>query len=161
MGDLSIANVSIIGLTALGIGVLGLVVALTSLLSLMKARRTYKKLTAGNKQANIEQLLMEIRDRYDGIMAEQIIQRKTMEQIQEQLKTMKSRVGIHRYNAFESEGNDLSFSIAMLDEEANGVVLTGIHSREQTYLYAKPIDKGQSKYHLSPEEKETITRTLR
>ncbi|MNC64127.1 hypothetical protein D3C75_1143020 [compost metagenome] len=72
------------------------------------------------------------------------------------MRTMKSNVSIKRYNAFSQQGSDLSFSMAILDDEQDGVVLTGIHSREESYLYAKPVDKGQSSYTLSPEEKEVI-----
>jgi hypothetical protein len=75
------------------------------------------------------------------------------------LKKMKSKVGIHRYNAFSDTGSDLSFSVAILDEYQDGVLLTGIHNREQTYIYAKPIQRGQSQYTLSPEEKEAIIQT--
>jgi hypothetical protein len=72
---------------------------------------------------------------------------------------MKSRLGVQRYNAFSQEGgSDLSFSIVILDEEQDGVVLTGIHGREQTFIYAKPVEKGQSSYSLSPEEKVLIDR---
>jgi hypothetical protein len=73
---------------------------------------------------------------------------------------MKSKVAISRYNAFDKQGSDLSFTVALMDEEANGVLLTGIHSREQTYVYAKPVEGGKSTYNLSPEEKDTLNRTL-
>ncbi|MEW9107481.1 DUF4446 family protein, partial [Paenibacillus sp.] len=71
-------------------------------------------------------------------------------------KKMKSHVGIQRYNAFAERGSDLSFSIAWLNEEQDGVVITSIHGREHSYVYAKPVEKGQSTYSLSPEEKKAI-----
>ncbi|MNG10134.1 hypothetical protein D3C84_935860 [compost metagenome] len=81
--------------------------------------------------------------------------------IQQAMTKMTSKLGIRRYNAFNDGGSDLSFSMALLNEEQDGVIITGIHSREQMYVYAKPIAKGQSSYTLSPEEKETITQTLK
>ncbi|MDU4472647.1 MAG: DUF4446 family protein [Clostridium perfringens] len=49
-------------------------------------------------------------------------------------------------------GSDLSFSVALLDGENNGVILTGIYGRDYSTTYAKPIDKGISRYDLSEEE---------
>ncbi|MNC83530.1 hypothetical protein D3C75_1375330 [compost metagenome] len=46
--------------------------------------------------------------------------------------------------------------MAILNDYRDGVVLTGIHSREQTFMYAKPLTKGESTYALSPEEKKVI-----
>lgn len=79
-----------------------------------------------------------------------------IEQSKIALKKMKSRIGIQRYNAFAECGSDLSFSIAWLNEEQDGIVLTNIHGRDHSYVYAKPIENGQSTYSLSPEEKKAI-----
>ena len=43
--------------------------------------------------------------------------------------------------------------LAILSEQEEGIVLTGLHNRESSYVYAKPLKDGQSKYPLSPEEK--------
>ena len=56
------------------------------------------------------------------------------------------------YKAFEDIGSDLSFSIAMLDENNDGLILTGIFGREESTTYVKPVDKGISRYDLSEEE---------
>jgi hypothetical protein len=66
------------------------------------------------------------------------------------------KVGIIRYNAFENMGSDLSFSIALLDNNDNGLTITGIYSRESSSTYAKPIVAGKSKYALSAEEIQAI-----
>ena len=70
------------------------------------------------------------------------------------------KVGIVRYNAFKDTGSDLSFALALLDEENDGVVLNGIYSREMSNIYAKPIQKGKSTYTLSEEEKEAIQKVI-
>ena len=70
------------------------------------------------------------------------------------------KVGILRYNAYKDTGSDLSFTLAMLDENNNGVVLNGIYSRETSNIYAKPVEKGKSTYILSEEEQEAIRRAI-
>ena len=65
-----------------------------------------------------------------------------------------------RYSAFKDTGSDLSFAVAMLDENNDGVVFNGIYSREMSNIYAKPVKKGVSEYTLSEEEKEAIRRAI-
>lgn len=74
-------------------------------------------------------------------------------------KTIK-KVGIVRYNAFKDTGSDLSFTLALLNEHNDGVVLNGIYSREMSNIYAKPIKDGKSKYTLSEQEEEAINKAI-
>ena len=70
------------------------------------------------------------------------------------------KIGIVRYNAFKDVGSDLSFTLAILDDYNNGVVLNGIYARDSSNIYAKPIEKGPSKYILSEEEKEAVNKAI-
>lgn len=70
------------------------------------------------------------------------------------------KVGIVRYSAFQDTGSDLSFTLALLDEKNNGVVLNGIYSREMSNIYAKPVEGGKSSYTLSVEEQQAINNAL-
>ena len=65
-----------------------------------------------------------------------------------------------RYDAFEDVGGRLSFSCALLDDQGNGVVLTSINGRQETRVYAKPVNLGTSSHNLSLEEEESIRRAL-
>ena len=69
-------------------------------------------------------------------------------------------MGLVRYDAFEDVGGRLSFSCALLDDQASGVVMTSINGRHDTRVYAKPILDGQSSYDLSVEEEEAIRQAL-
>ncbi len=70
------------------------------------------------------------------------------------------RVSLVRYDAFEDVGGRLSFSCALLDDRGAGVVLTSINGRQETRVYAKPIEDGRSTYNLSLEEEEAIRQAL-
>ena len=72
------------------------------------------------------------------------------------LTTCIQKVGIVRYNAFKDVGSDLSFAIALLDKNNNGVVLNGIYGSESSNIYAKPIKNKKSSYPLSEEEEYAI-----
>lgn len=66
------------------------------------------------------------------------------------------KIGLVRYNAFKDVGSDLSFAIALLDRNDNGVILNGLYGSESSNIFAKPIKGGVSKYQLSEEEKEAL-----
>lgn len=71
-----------------------------------------------------------------------------------------SKVGIVRYSAFRDTGSDLSFTLALLNTNNDGIVLNGIYSREMSNIYAKPIKNGESTYTLSNEEKQAINSAI-
>jgi hypothetical protein len=70
------------------------------------------------------------------------------------------KVGTVRFCAFPDMGSDLSFAIALLDANDNGVVLSSLYGRNESRTYAKPIQGGKSTYQLSEEEREAIARAV-
>lgn len=71
-------------------------------------------------------------------------------------RTMFSRVGLVRYNPFEETGGNQSFALALLDAEGDGWVLSSLHARSGTRVYAKAIAAGRSDTALSEEESAAI-----
>lgn len=65
-------------------------------------------------------------------------------------------LGVVRYNPFHDTGGDQSFAIALVDGHGNGVVLSSLHARDATRVYAKPLQKWESTYSLTEEEKQAI-----
>jgi Protein of unknown function (DUF4446) len=70
------------------------------------------------------------------------------------------RVGLVRYDAFEDVGGRLSFSCALLNEGGDGVVITSINGRQDTRVYAKSVQGGDSVYNLTEEEAAAIREAL-
>jgi len=66
-------------------------------------------------------------------------------------------LAVVRYDAFGDMGGHLSWSLALLDDAGNGVVLTSIHGRSDARTYAKSIAGWSSEQQLSPEEEEAVT----
>ena len=112
----------------------------------------YKRLMKGTSNKNLEEILLERLNSIDE--AKEISEKalKECERLELKIKDCIQKVAIMRYKAFENVGSDLSFSIAMLDDKNDGVILTGIYGRQESTTYAKPIDKGISRYDLSEEE---------
>ncbi|MGM1045813.1 MAG: DUF4446 family protein [Bacillota bacterium] len=121
-----------------------------------KMRRAYDAMMSGSGVEDLETLLLNLKIQMDAIEEEQGNHRSHLDTISQTLKGVKSKTGIVRYNAFGERGNDLSFSIAILSERGDGLVLTGLYNRENSFVYAKPLKNGESQHSLSPEEKEAI-----
>lgn len=69
--------------------------------------------------------------------------------------------GLVRFNAFDDTGGNQSFALALLDADADGFVLSSLHSRQATRLYVKRISAGSSELPLSQEEAQAVEQALR
>ncbi len=66
------------------------------------------------------------------------------------------KIGIVKYDAFREMGGQLSFSIALLDQNDNGFIMNSVHSANSSYVYTKEIENGMSAIELSGEEKQAL-----
>ena len=143
------------------ISVLSIILLILNHLKLTKLKNEYsefmKKLGNGK---NIDENLKVYMDRVQKVedLNKEIIQ--YCERLDKTVDTCIQKIGIVRYNAFKDVGSNLSFTLALLDNNNNGVVLNGIYSRDNSNIYAKPIKDGKSEYILSDEEKEAIEKAI-
>jgi hypothetical protein len=70
------------------------------------------------------------------------------------------RIGLVRFNPFEETGGNQSFALALLDGAGNGFVVSSLHARAGTRVYAKAISDGRSDGALSAEEAEALQQAL-
>lgn len=122
-----------------------------------KYKNFMKKLGNGK---NIEEDLENIMYKVDRVEKQNAEIMNFCKSLDEDLSKCIQKVGIVRYSAFKDTGSDLSFAVALLDENNDGVVFNGIYSREMSNIYAKPVEKGNSKYTLSNEELQAIDRAI-
>lgn len=96
-----------------------------------------------------------------GELAEEVrIMRADLQYLAEAIQKSIQRVGLVRFDAFDDMGGRLSFSAALLDASGDGLVLSTINGRSESRIYAKPIERGASRYNLSAEEQEAVRRAL-
>ncbi len=70
------------------------------------------------------------------------------------------KTSLIRFNPFEDLGGEHSFVLVLLDAFNNGIILTGLHTRERTRIYVKNIKEGKSSVELSKEEKKALEQAL-
>lgn len=128
--------------------------------SISRLEKKYRKLMRGVNNKNLEELVTSYLDNIDIAKSKVEQTEKICENLEEKMKNCIQKISVIRYKAFEDVGSDLSFSIALLDEKNDGVILTGIYSRNESTTYAKPIDSGISRYDLSEEEKSVLNKSM-
>jgi len=122
--------------------------------------RHYRHLVKGAPSGNLEKIL-------ENILKQGKLTKSEVTEIKRQLQRLKKneqgcfqRVGLIRFNPFSDLGGDQSFSLAILDDNNQGLVITGLHSRQTTRVYAKLLN-GKKAVKLSNEEQLAIKKAIR
>ena len=136
------------------------IMVLVSLSSISRLETKYRKLSRGIENKNMEEIINGYLDRVEEVAKEGNEIKALYDSMDQKLKGCLQKVSVVRYRAFEDVGSDLSFSVAALDERNNGLVLTGLFGRNESTTYAKPIDRGISRYDLSSEEKQVLKEAM-
>lgn len=135
--------------------VLGWLITLTLLF--IRSERKYIGLTQGVTKKDLRSVLRNLQ-KNNTLTNEEINKiKQALKVTRKQAESHFQKVGFVRYNPFSDTGGNQSFCIALLDGHDNGVVISSLHSRDQTRIYAKKIADGKSPgYTLSKEERAVI-----
>ncbi len=146
------------GLGVLVIIMYGIIINLWMNLSYLKKR--YRKMMTGVDGANLERLLIGHIDEVKQVVEENRRIDAENQRISALLQRAITRVGVVRFRAFDDMGSDLSYAVALLDAENNGVILSSLFGREDSRSYVKPIQAGQSSYTLTEEEQQALHQAM-
>ncbi len=159
LNDLINNNV-VIGYIVLINFLLMLILLLTTVICIIRYNRLNKryerfmsKLSQGEK---IEDMLAGYIERVRVLELKYDTFKEDLDRLEANMKKCVQKVGLVRYNAYNDTGSDLSFTMALMDAEDNGVVVNGLYSRESSSIFAKPLINGETKYNLSAEEIQAI-----
>jgi hypothetical protein len=139
---------------ALGFAVVGLI---------RRVRRLggrLESLTRGGDEQSLEDVLGSHLERVRQVVrdVETVSARTTA--VERELQGSFGRVGLVRFNPFEDTGGNQSFALALLDGRGDGFVVSSLHARAGTRLYAKSVAGGTSEAALSDEEAEALKQAL-
>jgi hypothetical protein len=118
--------------------------------------RRVRQILRGVNGANLEQALRERAEQIERLAADADSALRQARENADALSRALDKVGVVRYDAFADVGGAQSFSLALLDAHDCGVVLSGIHSRADVRVYAKPVECGESPVALTNEERRAI-----
>ena len=118
----------------------------------IRLRRFFK----GEDGKNLEKVLTALIRSLQNLEKGAKISENHLENIEQRLQKCVQNPKVVRFNPFSDVGGAQSFTIALLDEKKNGLVISSLYGREINRIYAKPVLKGDSEYQLSKEEKEAV-----
>jgi len=132
----------------------GLVIWLA--IRLRRVENSYRTLTSGTNAGSLEAVLedhvRQVRQATERVTELDDLSR----QIERASRSHIQRLGFLRFNPFRDSGGDQSFAVALADQDGNGVVVSGLHGRDATRVYAKPLTAWESVYPLTDEERQAI-----
>lgn len=100
----------------------------------------------GNFRENLEEVLTEL---------------KSLQQLKVESSFYLQKIALKRYNPYRDTGGDQSFSVSLLNGQGDGVVLTSLHCRAGTRVFAKPVKQGkEDNFQFSQEESQVVKESL-
>jgi hypothetical protein len=123
-------------------------------------RRRLRRVLPQGESSGIDEILDRQLKRIDSLTERVDALNKLHRELEALGQRTIQKVAVVRYNPFSDTGGDQSFAMALLDSLGNGVVLSSLHSRTDTRVFAKAVLNGRSKYQLSDEEQDAIKKAL-
>ena len=127
-------------------------------LSTMRAR--YREMMRGSETEDIEGMLIQHIHEVEQVATTNAHILEENELIRQFLRKTLVRTAMVRFRAFEDMGGDLSYAVAMLDANNDGVIFSSIFARADSRSYIKPIKNGSSEYSLTDEEKGVLREAM-
>ncbi len=147
--------VALLAVVASSVSLLLLGIVVVQALRLRRLDRRYVKAFA-NGDHDVVGALAAFAARLERTESHAVVQDHTARQLADTLTHTVSHAAVVRYDAFSDMGGEQSFSLALLDANGTGVVLSAINGRSDTRVYGKPVRNGVSDATLSPEEEQAI-----
>jgi len=141
-------------------------VAVVSLLLAVVAWRRLARLQAaqtallGGEQRDLVDFAVSLQARIDDLHRAVDEIAAGLARVDRRVDAAVSRTSIVRYDAYEGTGGHQSASVALLDGNRTGVVLSAIQGRDYARIYLKELDQGRPSVALSPEEQEAVERAM-
>lgn len=154
------------GLLSSSAGVVALLALVLALLALggvvwLLARQQrllgqYQQLMTGTSGGNLEAMLSDHMTHLQATTDQVEELAELARRLEEKAGLSLQHVGMVRFNPFHDTGGDQSFALALADDQGDGVVLSSLHARDTTRVYAKPLLQWGSSYSLTDEERQAI-----
>lgn len=155
-------NITYVLLGLVGLSFILIIMTIILMVKQRNLKSKYKKFIQGANGESLEDIIIEKITDIDNLKLESKKIYEELDKINENLLTTIQKIGIVKYDAFMEMGGKLSFVLALLDKNNDGIILNSVHSsREGCYTYLKEIIKGESFLELSIEEKDALNQAIK
>ena len=125
-----------------------------------KLKKRYEAFMCGSDAKSMEDEIAGLFQDIDLLKKQVEKDGKEIKHIYKRLETVFQKVGIVKYDAFKQMGGQLSFCVALLDENNNGYVMNSVHSTDGCYSYVKAIHEGECEISLGEEEQKALSMAI-
>lgn len=152
-----------LGYLLIGMAVAILLLLIFLILLIVQIRKTSKlkkrldKFLTGKDGTSLEQDIAGLYEDNKFLKANTEKNKKDIRTLYKNMESAYQKMGLVKYDAFNQMGGQLSFSLALLDENNNGFIINSVHSSEGCYSYTKEIKLGQCAIDLGSEEAEALS----
>ena len=146
-------------------GIVALILILFLVLLIMQIRlmgkfkklyRTYDRFMRGKDMESMEETVLAQFERIEALEKSNEEKDRQIEPIFENLQHVYQKTGLVKYDAFREMSGKLSYAVALLDKEDNGILVNSMYSREGCYSYVKTISGGKCSIEMSEEEQKAL-----
>jgi hypothetical protein len=149
----------IVALAGVLVGAIGVGLAWWSAIRVKRVREAQRTMLGGGRRDLVD-FAVSLQGRIDDL-------HRSVDEVAAGLSRVDRRVdgtltnsAIVRYDAYEDTGGHQSASLALLDAQRTGVIVTAIQGRDYARIYMKEVDRGRASVALSPEEQEAVERAM-
>lgn len=157
MKELFLEYLPIIVAVLLLLFIIVFILLIVQIVKTSKLKKRLNKFVLGKDGKSLEQDIISL---YEDNKFLKINTEKNKSDIKTLFKNMEGvyqKMGLVKYDAFNQMGGQLSFCLALLDENNNGFIINSVHSTEGCYSYTKEIKRGESAIDLGKEEREALS----
>ncbi len=137
-----------------------IIVVIVQAIKFSKLSKKYKKFMSGKNAKSLEKDIVGLYEDNKFIKASAEKNKNDILTLYKKFESTFQKIGIVKYDAFNQIGGQLSFSLALLDENDNGFILNSVHGAEGCYLYTKEIKNGMCEISLGDEEREALNMAM-
>ena len=133
-----------------------LILIIVALCKLKKLNRKFDRFMRGKDAESLEDTILSCIEKNEQIDQMNQLLREDIIGLRKNQRITYQKMGMVKYNAFREMSGDLSYALALLDQEENGFIINSVYAKEGGYSYIKEIVKGESFILLSEEEKAAL-----
>jgi len=127
----------------------------------VRQQRFFSAFTRNITSKDLKTLLQHLAESLEAIDQKTAQNEADIAKFSQESQSHFQKIGFIRFNPFSDTGGDQSFCLCLLDAHHNGVVITSLHNREQTRIYAKTVHQGKSDQQtFFEEEKQALKQAL-
>ena len=137
-----------------------IVLYIMNFLNMKKLKKSYDRFMSGKDMESMEEIMWKQFDRIEILEEADRDKRRELTDLSQIVQNAYQKVGLVKYDAFREMSGKLSYALALLDQNDNGVVITSMYSRDGCFSYAKEVVMGESSINLSEEETEALKKAM-